>query len=63
MNIALAVMILLCLATLVVLVVGLLGMAGDGAFNKKYGNTLMRARVGLQAATLAYFAFYVFFLK
>ncbi|MFN8693447.1 MAG: HIG1 domain-containing protein [Holosporales bacterium] len=63
MNISIVILILLCLATLAVLLVGLLGMAGSGEFNKKYGNTLMRVRVGLQAATLAYFAFYVFFLK
>lgn len=41
-------------ATLVVLAVGLVGMANAGAFNRKYGNTLMRWRVILQAATLIF---------
>jgi hypothetical protein len=35
-------------ATAGVLVVGLFGFFQGGAFNEKYGNKLMRARVGLQ---------------
>lgn len=35
-------------ATTVVLATGLIGFFLGGEFNKKYGNTLMRARVGLQ---------------
>ena len=36
-------------ATLAVLVVGIIAMLRGGAFNAKYGNKLMRARVALQA--------------
>jgi hypothetical protein len=43
------------LAALGALVVGVFGMVKGGAFNKKYGNKLMRARVFLQAAALGLF--------
>lgn len=36
------------LATLLVLVIGLVGFFQGGEFNRKYGNKLMRARVTLQ---------------
>ena len=36
-------------ATLAVLVMGIIAMLRGGAFNAKYGNKLMRARVALQA--------------
>lgn len=36
------------LATAGVLLVGLIGFFLGGPFNEKYGNRLMRARVGLQ---------------
>ena len=39
-------------ATLGVMFTGAIGMAKGGEFNKKYGNKLMQARVGLQALTL-----------
>jgi hypothetical protein len=35
-------------ATAIVLTVGLVGFAGGGEFNKKYGNKLMQMRVLLQ---------------
>jgi hypothetical protein len=35
-----------------VLLVGVVAMGRGGDFNRKYGNTLMRARVGLQALAL-----------
>jgi len=35
-------------ATLLVLIVGLIGFFQGGEFNRKYGNKLMRARVALQ---------------
>ncbi len=41
------------LATLAVLVVGLVGFFLGGEFNAKYGNKLMRARVALQAVAVA----------
>jgi hypothetical protein len=37
------------LAVLGVLLVGVVGMAVGGEFNRKYGNKLMQARVALQA--------------
>jgi len=36
------------LATVGVLIVGLVGFFQGGAFNERYGNRLMRARVALQ---------------
>jgi hypothetical protein len=50
MNILL---ILAMLATVVVLFTGIFGFVRGGAFNERYGNKLMRARVGLQFAALA----------
>lgn len=49
-------MVLAMLATLGVLVLGLVSMVKGGEFNKKYANQLMRWRVGLQAAALLLFA-------
>jgi len=43
-------------AVLAVLMIGIVGMARGGGFNKKYGNKLMQARVGLQALALILFA-------
>jgi hypothetical protein len=40
------------LAVVVVLLVGVFAMAHGGEFNRKYGNILMRARVGTQAFAL-----------
>ncbi len=48
-------MIIAMLAALGALVIGVFGMAKGGAFNNKYGNKLMRARVFLQAGALALF--------
>jgi hypothetical protein len=46
---ALGILLLLAMiATAGVLLVGLVGFFLGGAFNDKYGNRLMRARVGLQ---------------
>ncbi len=39
-------------ATLVVLLSGVYSMARGGEFNRKYGNVLMRWRVGLQGCAL-----------
>jgi hypothetical protein len=47
---------------LCVLVVGVFGMLRGTAYNKKYGNKLMRLRVITQAITIALFAIYVFFI-
>jgi hypothetical protein len=42
-------------AVLGVLIVGVLGFAKGGEFNKKHGNKLMRWRIGLQAVALTFF--------
>lgn len=47
------IVIALMLATLLVLVSGVVLMGTGGEMNKKYGNKLMTLRVGLQGATLA----------
>ena len=49
-------MIVAMLAVLAVLGVGLFSMASGGAFNRKYGNKLMRARVVLQGVAIILFA-------
>ena len=43
-------------ATLGVLLVGVIGMARGGDFNKKNANKLMRARVAMQAVAVGLFA-------
>jgi len=50
-------------AVLAVLLIGVLGMAKGGAFNKKYGNKLMQARVVLQGVALAFFVLAVIAVK
>lgn len=40
------------LAVVGVLLVGVVGMARGGEFNRKYGNKLMQARVALQAVAV-----------
>lgn len=49
-------MIIAMLATLAVLGIGLVSFIKGGAFNEKYGNKLMRARVIMQGVALAMFA-------
>jgi hypothetical protein len=44
------------LATAAVLFTGIIGFLRGGEFNRKYGNKLMQARVGLQFAALAILA-------
>ena len=41
-------LLLAMMATLGVLIVGLVGFFRGGSFNERYGNRLMRARVALQ---------------
>ncbi|WP_370400137.1 twin transmembrane helix small protein [Sulfitobacter sp. JB4-11] len=43
------VVLLAVLAVMVVLMIGLGGFAGGGAFNKKHGNRMMRYRIIAQA--------------
>jgi hypothetical protein len=49
-------LVVLMLATVGVLVLGLVSFFKGGAFNAKYSNILMRWRVGLQFAALAVLA-------
>jgi len=44
------------LGTLAILATGLVGMARGGEFNKRYGNKLMRWRVGMQAVAIVFLA-------
>ena len=52
MNLIAILLLLAMAATLAVLIVGVVGFLRGGAFNEKYGNTLMRTRVGLQLAAV-----------
>ncbi|MCK5778903.1 MAG: HIG1 domain-containing protein [Rhodospirillales bacterium] len=47
-------------ATLIILVVGLIGFARNGPFYKKHANNLMRARVIGQGVALILFALIMF---
>ena len=40
-------------ATLIMLLIGITGFIRGGEFNQRYGNKLMRARVGFQFLALA----------
>ena len=44
------------IATLGILITGIIGMARGGDFNRKNANKLMRARVALQAVAVGLFA-------
>ncbi|MEM8588324.1 MAG: twin transmembrane helix small protein [Pseudomonadota bacterium] len=59
-GIFLALAIATALATVAVLTTGLIGMARGGEFNQRYGNRLMRWRVGLQAAAIVFLALAIF---
>lgn len=47
-------------AVVLVLAVGLVGLFRGGAFNRRWGNVLMRWRVGLQALAILLIALAVF---
>ncbi|MEJ2120908.1 MAG: twin transmembrane helix small protein [Alphaproteobacteria bacterium] len=51
-TVAPVLMVILLAAVLAVLLVGVFAMARGGAFNAKYSNKLMRARVALQALAI-----------
>jgi hypothetical protein len=53
-------MIVAVIAVFVVLAVGLIGMFRNKEFNRKYGNTLMRARVVTQLFAVILIALYYF---
>jgi len=48
MNLLIVLLVLTMLATAGVLLAGIAGFIHGGTFNERYGNRLMRARVGLQ---------------
>ncbi len=50
------------IATLAVVVVGVISMARGGAFNKRNANKLMRLRIVLQATALLCFVIAVLFI-
>jgi hypothetical protein len=50
-------------AVVVTLLTGLFTMARGGDFNRRYGNRLMRLRVGLQALTIVLFLLYVVLVR
>lgn len=50
-----------CFAVLAILMIGIAGFAKGGEFNRKYGNLLMRYRIGAQfVAVLLILAFVAF---
>jgi hypothetical protein len=55
-----ALVVIFALATLGVLIVGVVSMMRGGEFNKRNSNKLMRARVILQGVTLALLALMFF---
>ena len=50
-------------AVLATLAVGVVGMLRGGAFNRRYGNGMMRLRVILQGVAVALIILYVFFVR
>ncbi len=48
------------IATLGILMTGVIGMARGGDFNKKYGNKLMQMRVAAQFTAIALILLFVF---
>jgi len=50
--------IFVCLAVMVVLMIGLGGFTKGGDFNQKYANKIMRWRIGLQAIAVALIIIY-----
>lgn len=57
MSIVFIILAVLCMAGVVAsLATGVIGMAQNGPFNRKWGNKLMQARIGFQAAAIVFFA-------
>ena len=50
-------------AVLVTLLVGVIGMLRGGAFNRRYGNGLMRLRVILQGVAVTLIVLYAVFIR
>ncbi|MCH8155359.1 MAG: twin transmembrane helix small protein [Proteobacteria bacterium] len=59
-DILTALVVVALVATLAVLLAGVVTMAKGGAFNRKWGNKLMRARIAMQAlAVMLMFALFL----
>lgn len=52
-----------CVAVVIVLMFGLGGFAGGGAFNKKNSNKLMRLRIAAQFVAVVLIVIYVWFIR
>ena len=52
-----------CLAVLIVLMIGIGGFSRGGNFNKKYANKIMRLRIILQAVAIMLIITFVYFRK
>jgi hypothetical protein len=52
-----------CLAVVVVLMIGVLGFARGGDFNKKYANKIMRLRLLLQFVAVLLILAFVYFSR
>ena len=52
-----------CLAVVVVLMIGVLGFARGGDFNKKYANKIMRLRLLLQFIAVILILAFVYFSR
>lgn len=52
--------VLACVAVVIVLMLGLGGFAGGGAFNKKNSNKLMRYRIAAQFVAMLLIVLYVY---
>lgn len=50
-------------ATLTILLAGIVTMARGGAFNRKYGNRLMRYRIIFQGIAILLFAILIFLFR
>jgi hypothetical protein len=51
------------IAVFIVLIVGVIGMVRGGEFNRRYGNKLMRLRVGIQAVAVLLIVIYMAFIR
>lgn len=60
MSIGYSILLILMLATVAVLIAGVVLMGAGGSANKRYGNKLMRARVLLQGLALLMLALLFF---
>ncbi|MEM1075662.1 MAG: twin transmembrane helix small protein [Pseudomonadota bacterium] len=53
--------IIACIGVVIILMLGLGGFAGGGAFNKKNSNKLMRYRIAAQFTAVVFIIIFVYF--